>query len=273
MRQITTGAGRHSSIMPLEISEGLKQEVTFYLQRGDTNRMIHDATQIDKIHIRKLRRNFMTTGNVVPPSPPPGRPKKLGPEHEQVGQETGTRAIKIPIELTLYPQALLRFLTRKPNAYHEEIAEFVADAFDVKVHQSSISRALKKLGIVRLHRKRPVPGEPEKNGEDGMGQLLRGPGPRPSMLVDVRNLDPALQYSMPPAAPRLPDLQHQLGNSEGSIPARAQENPHPPQILSSSENQRPQQAQEAFDSPRTSEHRLNSNATMGINGNSTRDLQ
>ena len=71
--------------MPEPLSEQLRQEVTFYLQRGDTNKMIFDATNIPRIRIRKLRKNWVTTGSVVVHAEPTGRPKKLLPEHEKVG--------------------------------------------------------------------------------------------------------------------------------------------------------------------------------------------
>jgi len=76
------------------------------------------------------------------------------------------------------------------------MAQFLTDAFEVKVHQSTISRTLKKYGIVRYHQKAPLPGE------EGPGKLLRGPGPRPSMLLEVRSIDPALQYISPDCGPR-----------------------------------------------------------------------
>ena len=72
--------------MPEPLSEQLRQEVTFYLQRGDTNKMIFDATNMPKIRIRKLRKNWVTTGSVVVHAEPAGRPKKLRPEHEKVGE-------------------------------------------------------------------------------------------------------------------------------------------------------------------------------------------
>ena len=97
---------------------------------------------------------------------------------------------------------MLRFLARKPDAYHQEIVQFLADAFELKTTQATISRVLKRLGIVRVHRKRPPPGEHGHHlggdqGEDGLGKILRGPGPRPSMLTEIRSVDPALQYTSP----------------------------------------------------------------------------
>lgn len=71
------------STMP-PLSEAFAQEINSYLKLGYTNKMLEDATNLDRIHLRKLRRNFVTTGNVIVHKEPPGRPKKLQPEHEKV---------------------------------------------------------------------------------------------------------------------------------------------------------------------------------------------
>ncbi len=95
------------------------------------------------------------------------------------------------------------------------MAQFLTDAFEVKVHQSTISRTLKKYGIVRYHQKAPLPGE------EGPGKLLRGPGPRPSMLLEARSIDPALQYISPGCGPRpseTPRISENPRPSENSLP-------------------------------------------------------
>jgi len=79
---LTTPRVKHSTVQPL--SDALAQELNSYLKLGYTNKMLQDATNLDRIHLRKLRRNWATTGNVIVHTEPPGRPKKLQPEHEKV---------------------------------------------------------------------------------------------------------------------------------------------------------------------------------------------
>lgn len=79
---LTAPRVRHSTMQPL--SDALAQEINSYLKLGYTNKMLEDATNLDRIHLRKLRRNWVTTGSVVVHKEPPGRPKKLQPEHEKV---------------------------------------------------------------------------------------------------------------------------------------------------------------------------------------------
>jgi len=73
---------KHSTMQPL--SDALAQDLNSYLKLGYTNTMLQDATNLDRIHLRKLRRNWVTTGSVIVHKEPPGRPKKLQPEHEKV---------------------------------------------------------------------------------------------------------------------------------------------------------------------------------------------
>ncbi len=79
---LTAPRVKHSTMQPL--SDALAQEINSYLKLGYTNKMLEDATNLDRIHLRKLRRNFVTTGSVIVHKEPPGRPKKLQPEHEKV---------------------------------------------------------------------------------------------------------------------------------------------------------------------------------------------
>lgn len=76
---------KHSTSTMPSLSDALAQELNSYLKLGYTNKMLQDATNLDRIHLRKLRRNWVTTGNVIVHKEPPGRPKKLQPEHEKVG--------------------------------------------------------------------------------------------------------------------------------------------------------------------------------------------
>ena len=171
------------------------------------------------------------------------------------------------IALTGYWKALLRFLTRKPNAYHEEVVQFLADAFDVKIHQSTISRALKKLGIVRYHQKKPVPGESEEDG----AKWLPGPGPRPSMLVDVRSIDPALQNMTPSCAPHPSEIQRPLEVPSQSWTPLESGHPQPSQNLRPPENQHPPQIPLAPEPQRTPENHRSGNIATGIANNNIQE--
>ena len=172
------------------------------------------------------------------------------------------------IALIEHGKALVRFLTRKPNAYHEEAVQFLADAFDVKIHQSTISRALKKLGIVRYHQRKPVPGE----NEEGGAKWLPGPGPRPSTLVDVRSIDPALQNMTPSCAPHPSEIQRPLGFPTQPRTPLESDNPQPSQNLRPPENQHPpSQIPRAPELQRTPENYRNGNTTTGIANNNTQE--
>lgn len=127
------------------------------------------------------------------------------------------------------------------------MAQFLTDAFEVKVHQSTISRTLKKYGIVRYHHKAPLPGE------EGPGKLLRGPGPRPSMLLDVRSVDPALQYISPDCGPRSSENPRPSGNprSPGNL---SPETSRPPSIPHTQEDTLTPENQRPVEQPRSSDN-------------------
>lgn len=173
------------------------------------------------------------------------------------------------------------------------MAQFLTDAFEVKVHQSTISRTLKKYGIVRYHQKAPLPGE------EGPGRLLRGPGPRPSMLLEVRSVDPALQYIAPGCGPRPSEMLRPSGNpSPPGIPlptetssspnisdaqevTRPSETPRPVACPCSSDDSHESMDQHASamlqlsrnqrtsESPQSSSHPTQGNAALGIKNTST----
>lgn len=176
-----------------DLSEEVKRTVTLCIQNGDTNQMIEDRTHITREQLRKMRKNLKTCGNVVKPPPEhKGRPRRLNPEHEQ---------------------AMLRFIARHPNVYHEQVCWFLADAFDIKVTQATISRALKRLGVVKMHR-RENPGS-EHSGQQHLGQADGNIGaqrqlPQPNMsrvLPSPTSLDAAPEHSGIPA-PKPPEPEY-----------------------------------------------------------------
>lgn len=79
--------------MPEAVSEQTRHAVNEYLRRDWTNKMIQDETNLNRLHIRKLRKNWTTTGDCVVHTEPPGRPKKLQEEHEEVGSDIYMRSI------------------------------------------------------------------------------------------------------------------------------------------------------------------------------------
>lgn len=143
------------------------------------------------------------------------------------------------------------------------MAQFLTDAFEVKVHQSTISRTLKKYGIVRYHQKAPLPGE------EGPGKLLRGPGPRPSMLLEVRSVDPALQYISPGCGPRPSENPRPSGNQRSPGNLIPPETSRPPSIPHTQEGTLTSENPRAVEHPRSSD---NSHESMDENASAMLQL-
>lgn len=125
--------------MPPLLSSSVRQRVWFSLESGKDDKHILDRTGLSVRQVRKLRRNWEQFGEVVKPQLKlPGRPKELSQRHHE---------------------ALLEYLEERPTAYQDKMAWFPWDEFDLVVDESTVSRALKRLGwnrkkAIRIARQR-----------------------------------------------------------------------------------------------------------------------
>lgn len=121
----------------------MRQLIWFNFESGKDDKHILDVTEISVRQLRKMRRNWEDFGEVVRPHVASGRPKKLNRIHQE---------------------ALLEYLEQRPTTFQDEMSWFLWDEFQLVVVESTISRALKKLG---WNRKKAVRIAKQRN------QLLR----------------------------------------------------------------------------------------------------
>ena len=141
----------HFPKMPPPLSETLRETITLRFVRGDSNKTIASVTGVGIRQIQRMRRNWTHFGDVVLPQLSIGhRPRKLSQFHE--------------IEL-------LKYLEQRPHAYLDEMCWFIWDEFQISADETTVGRALKRLG---WNRKKVIKQAAQRNQglRDGWMQRL-----------------------------------------------------------------------------------------------------
>ena len=115
--------------MPLPLDEQLKNDIATQIRSGLHHQAIREVCGVSSFTVRKIASNLKYFGHHTAPASlrrHSGRPRALNTAAQQV---------------------LKSFVEAKPWAYQEEMQDFLLDELDVSVHQSIISRALKKMKI------------------------------------------------------------------------------------------------------------------------------
>lgn len=131
----------------------MKEIITLRFVRGDSNATIVRVTDVSIRQVQRMRVNWTHFGEVSSSQLNIGhRPRKLSPFHE--------------VEL-------LKYLEQRSHAYLDEMCWFLWDEFEISATDSTVSRALKRLG---WNRKKMVRRSAQRNQQlrDGWMQRLGG---------------------------------------------------------------------------------------------------
>ena len=130
----------------------MRQHIWFHFESGKDDKHILDVTEISVRQLRKMRRNWEKSGEVVKPHLASGRPKKLNRTHHFLPQ----------------------YLEQRPTAFQDEMSWFLWDEFQLVVVESTISRALKQLGWNRKKKAIRIAKQRNQSLRDEMDDKARG---------------------------------------------------------------------------------------------------
>ena len=131
----------------------MRETITLRFVRNDDNKRIAAVTGVSLRQVQLMRSNWTNFGDVVAPQITLGhRPRKLSQYHEL---------------------QLLEFLEQRPHAYLDEMCWFVWDEFQISVDESTVSRALRRLGWNRKKVRRQA-AQRNQTLRDGWMQRLGG---------------------------------------------------------------------------------------------------
>ncbi len=137
--------------MPPPLSDTLRETITLRFVRGDFNQTIVATAEVSLRQVQRMRFNWTHFDEVTAPVLIIGhKSRKLSQFHE--------------IEL-------LKYLEQRPHAYLNEMCWFVWDEFGISVDDSTVSRALKRLGWNRKKMMRQAAQRNQQLRNDWMQRL------------------------------------------------------------------------------------------------------
>lgn len=105
----------------------LRAAIKLRFEQNDSIEAIATAAKVSNRQVRRMRTNWARYGEVTAPKSAiaPHRPRKLSQYHEL---------------------QLLEYVKQRPHACLDELCWFLFDEFNIPVDESTVSRALKRLG-------------------------------------------------------------------------------------------------------------------------------
>jgi transposase len=118
--------------------------VHMYHKRNLTVQDIEKQTSVKARTIQKILKLFHDTGKVLPAKRHSSRPFKLNQNNVEVSSKGSTCIITLIFFIVKYVEACV---SHSPDAYLDELRTQLEEACGVKVHESTVWRALKRRGF------------------------------------------------------------------------------------------------------------------------------